>query len=51
MNGGEITESGAYAELIDADGDFAEFIRTYTATEENEEGDPGTVCVYVLSAV
>ena len=41
MEGGRITEAGAYAELIDADGDFAEFIRTFTAVEENEEGDPG----------
>lgn len=41
MDGGRITEAGAYAELIDADGDFAEFIRTFTATDENEEGDPG----------
>lgn len=40
MDGGRITEAGAYAELIDADGDFAEFIRTFTAMEENEEGDP-----------
>ena len=40
MDGGRITESGAYAELIDADGDFAEFIRTFTAMDENEEGDP-----------
>ena len=43
MDGGRITEAGAYAELIDADGDFAEFIRTFTAVEEIEEGDP---CMY-----
>jgi hypothetical protein len=41
MEGGRITEAGAYAELIDADGNFAEFIRTFTAMDENEEGDPG----------
>ena len=40
MDGGRITEAGAYAELIDADGDFAEFIRTFTTMDENEEGDP-----------
>ena len=40
MEGGRITEAGPYAELIDADGDFAEFIRTFTAMEENQEGDP-----------
>ena len=51
MNGGEITESGPYVELIDAEGDFADFIRTYRGTEENEEGDPGSVYVYVPSAV
>ena len=40
MDGGRITEAGPYAQLIDADGDFAEFIRTFTAVEENQEGDP-----------
>lgn len=40
MDGGSITEAGPYAELIDADGDFAEFIRTFTAMDENEEEDP-----------
>ena len=40
MEGGRITEAGPYAELIDAGGDFAEFIRTFTAMEENQEGDP-----------
>ena len=41
MDGGRITEAGAYAELIDADGNFAEFIRTFTAIKDNEEGDLG----------
>ena len=40
MDDGQITEMGSYAELIDNDGSFAEFIRTFTAVEEDEEGDP-----------
>ena len=43
MEGGRITESGAYAQLIDSEGDFANFIRTFTAMEDNEEGDPCTI--------
>ena len=41
MSGGRISEVGSYAELIDADGAFAEFIRTYSGVgeEENEEED------------
>ena len=40
MNDGKITEAGSYTELIDNNGAFAEFLRTYTNVEENEEGDP-----------
>ena len=40
MIDGRISEVGSYAELIDADGAFAEFIRTYSAVGEDEEGDP-----------
>ena len=40
MDGGKTTEAGAYSELIDADADFAEFIRTFSAMEENEEERP-----------
>jgi len=40
MDGGTITEMGTYAELVDNKGAFAEFLRTYTNVEENEEGDP-----------
>ena len=39
MNEGQITEVGSYSELIDNDGHFAEFIRTYAADDENEEDD------------
>ena len=48
MNGGRISEVGSYAELIDANGAFAEFIRVYSGVgeeedgEESEEDDPST---------
>ena len=41
MTDGRISEIGSYAELIDNDGAFAEFLRTYTNVEEDEEGVPG----------
>ena len=42
MDQGRIREVGAYAELIDNEGAFAEFIRTYSSLEEErEEGEPG----------
>ena len=40
LDEGRITEVGSYSELIDNDGSFAEFIRTYTSTEGDEEEDP-----------
>jgi len=40
MVDGKITEVGSYTELIDNNGAFAEFLRTYSNVEENEEGDP-----------
>ena len=40
MDDGKITESGAYSELMDNNGAFAEFIRHYSTMEDNEEGDP-----------
>ena len=43
MENGKISEIGAYAELIDNNGAFAEFVRTYTSMEDgNEEKEPGT---------
>ena len=39
MNGGRVREVGTYAELMDANGAFAEFIRTYASVDENEEGN------------
>ena len=42
IENGVIREIGAYAELIDNNGAFAEFVRTYASMEENdEEGDAG----------
>ena len=41
MNEGRVSEIGSYAELIDNDGAFAEFLRTYANVEEDEEGVPG----------
>ena len=40
MDDGKITESGAYSELMDNNGAFAEFIRHYSTMGDNEEGDP-----------
>ena len=56
MIGGRISEVGSYAELIDADGAFAEFIRQYSdmGEEEGEGSDEDApselvcVCVCVL---
>ena len=42
MNEGRITEVGSYSELIDNDGPFAEFIRAYAATDENEDDVDGS---------
>ena len=41
LDNGHISEMGTYTELVDNNGAFSEFIRTYAAPEENEEGDPG----------
>uniref|UniRef100_A0A8C5L1S6 Multidrug resistance-associated protein 1 n=1 Tax=Jaculus jaculus TaxID=51337 RepID=A0A8C5L1S6_JACJA len=42
MSGGKISEMGSYQELLTRDGAFAEFLRTYTSTEQDsastEEG-------------
>ncbi|KAL0197387.1 hypothetical protein M9458_005927, partial [Cirrhinus mrigala] len=36
MVDGEITEMGSYTELLGRQGAFAEFLRTYTNTEQEE---------------
>ena len=42
MADGQITEVGSYTELIDNDGDFAQFLQTYQGVDEKEkEEDPG----------
>ena len=47
IENGRISEIGAYAELIDNNGAFAEFVRTYASMEENapkssRTGSPST---------
>ena len=39
MENGRISEIGTYAELIDNNGAFAEFVRTYASMEESDEGE------------
>ena len=42
LENGVIREIGAYTELIDNNGAFAEFVRTYASMEDSdEEGDAG----------
>ena len=42
IENGRISEVGAYAELIDNNRAFAEFVHTYASMEEsNEEGEAG----------
>ena len=48
MSGGRISEVGSYAELIDADGAFAEFIRTYSGVGEDEDDAPSEKNNYYL---
>nr|XP_036847848.1 multidrug resistance-associated protein 1 isoform X4 [Manis javanica] len=43
MSGGKISEMGSYQELLARDGAFAEFLRTYASSEqEQEEQDSGS---------
>ncbi|KAK7938450.1 hypothetical protein WMY93_001776 [Mugilogobius chulae] len=37
MSEGQITERGSYQQLLNTDGAFAEFLRTYAAVESNDE--------------
>ena len=37
MENGRISETGTYAELINNNGAFAEFIRTYTSMEDSDK--------------
>ena len=47
MENGKISEIGAYAELIDNNGAFAEFVRTYTSVEDSDEENTGDIQSYV----
>ena len=38
MENGKIVEIGAYSELMDNNGTFAEFVRTYTLMEDGDKG-------------
>ena len=46
MENGKISEIGAYAELIDNNGAFAEFVRTYASMEDSDEEGEAGICVY-----
>ena len=46
MKNGVIREVGTYPELIDNNGAFAEFVRTYASMEDSdEEGEASTYVV------
>ena len=50
MENGIIREIGAYAELIDNNGAFAEFVRTYASMEDSgDEGEAGTYLIITAS--
>ena len=50
MENGKIREIGAYAELIDNNGAFAEFVRTYASMEDSdEEGEASTYIAFTIS--
>uniref|UniRef100_A0A672QV88 Multidrug resistance-associated protein 1 n=1 Tax=Sinocyclocheilus grahami TaxID=75366 RepID=A0A672QV88_SINGR len=53
MVDGEITEMGSYTELLGRQGAFAEFLRTYTNTEQEESvgGEAGLLISELLSCV
>ncbi len=41
MLDGRITEVGSYSALMESNGAFAEFLRTYSNTDKDEKGVPG----------
>ena len=45
LEDGMIAESGSYAELIDSDGAFAEFLQTHTNCFNKAEDDAGVHCL------
>lgn len=42
MVDGEVTETGSYQQLLDKDGSFAEFLRTYAAVSAGAAGSAGS---------
>ncbi|XP_016785000.1 multidrug resistance-associated protein 1 isoform X4 [Pan troglodytes] len=42
MSGGKISEMGSYQELLARDGAFAEFLRTYASTEQEQDAENGS---------
>ena len=47
MADGQITEVGSYSELIENDGDFAQFLQTYQNAETNEDETGMRVNIHV----
>ncbi|XP_021513222.1 multidrug resistance-associated protein 1 isoform X3 [Meriones unguiculatus] len=43
MSGGKISEMGSYQELLDRDGAFAEFVRTYASAEQDLASEDDSV--------
>uniref|UniRef100_P33527-6 Isoform 6 of Multidrug resistance-associated protein 1 n=1 Tax=Homo sapiens TaxID=9606 RepID=P33527-6 len=43
MSGGKISEMGSYQELLARDGAFAEFLRTYASTEQEQDAEENGV--------
>uniref|UniRef100_A0A672ZWU9 Multidrug resistance-associated protein 1 n=1 Tax=Sphaeramia orbicularis TaxID=375764 RepID=A0A672ZWU9_9TELE len=47
---GEITEVGSYKQLLETEGAFAEFLRTYAAVEPTDNnGEESSLCTHVTS--
>ena len=42
-----IREVGAYSELIDNNGAFAEFVRTYASVEDSDEESAGMIIIRI----
>ena len=47
MADGQITEVGSYNELIENDGDFAQFLQTYQTAETTEDENGNTLSLHV----
>ena len=49
MENGKIREAGHYSELVDNNGAFAELLRNYATTNNDDEGDPCELGIFVLN--